>query len=231
MKTAHPHPWHHPFLPTLLHSLCHHLAFYTFVFLICLVSVQLHFKKRQQLLEDRDFCLFCVLLYSQVLRQGKCSEHIYQMNSPKGPDPLGLDIELLHSGHQEFFCELFVMVTMMIIQPAVSMICFRDGNLHSQGKHNVLGIFLRKWNSRPERPQRGPPWPPPGLDLAQRAICPGQPWAPGGGERPSAGCRADNPWMFAYKTNSEKKKKNKQWNCPTLAWFITNSSTKGVHTK
>lgn len=71
------------------------------------------------------------------------SELIYQMDSLKDQDPPGLDIELLYSGHEEFLCELFVLVTMMIIQPAVSMICFRDRNLQSQGKHNV-GIFLRK---------------------------------------------------------------------------------------
>lgn len=66
------------------------------------------------------------------------------MNLLKGQEPLSLDIELLHSGYPQFFCELFILVTIMIIQPAVSMLCFRDGNLHSQEKHDVPGIPLRK---------------------------------------------------------------------------------------
>lgn len=32
---------------------------------------------------------------------------------------------------------------------------FRNGNSHSQGKHNVPGIFLRKQNSQPELPKPG----------------------------------------------------------------------------
>lgn len=100
----------------------------------------------------------CSLFCSHVLKQDRYSKNMSYVNLLKGQDPLRLNVELLHCGHQKFFCNCkFILTTIMIIQPAVLLICFRDGNLQSQGKHNVPGIFLKKQNSQIESPKPGLP--------------------------------------------------------------------------
>lgn len=140
-------------------------------------------------------------------------------------------IESFYTLHTNSFCVncQFTLNTIMIIQPTVSMIRVRGGNLQSKGKHNVPDFSqerkLPAWvTNAPPATQRqlwaqGPPWRhhPSTFELPLSAL--------------STAARAGGMWCVQRRESINVCLENKWWNCLTLVWFVTDPHLTGVEMK